>query len=81
VQAFRNAAIELMHSVPGFGIEVLNAEQSRLELRLQRFGACRDALEIWAAEGIRDAGSIPALTPDQFIALADSVRPPHLGAR
>jgi malonate decarboxylase beta subunit len=74
VQAFREAALELLETTAGFGIETLNAEQSRLEDRLQRFGACSDALEIWAAEGVPDGGSVPALPADQFIELADKVR-------
>ncbi|TAI65479.1 biotin-independent malonate decarboxylase subunit beta [Bradyrhizobium sp. Leo170] len=74
VQAFREAALELLETTSGFGIDTLNAEQSRLEDRLQRFGACRDAVEIWAAEGVPDAASVPALPADQFIELADKLR-------
>ncbi len=74
VQAFREAALELLETTAGFGIDTLNAEQSRLEDRLQRFGTCRDAVEIWAAEGVADAASVPALPADQFIELADKVR-------
>ena len=71
VEDFRRAAVELLGSVAAFGIDTLKAEQSRLEDRLQRFGTCPDAVEIWKAEGIPDADSIPALPADQFIALAD----------
>jgi malonate decarboxylase beta subunit len=74
VQAFREAALELLETTAGFGIDTLNAEQSRLEDRLQRFGTCRDAVEIWAAERVADAASVPALPADQFIELADKVR-------
>jgi malonate decarboxylase beta subunit len=74
VQAFREAALELLETAAGFGIGTLNAEQSRLADRLQRFGACPDALDIWAAEGIADAASVPGLPADQFIELADKVR-------
>jgi malonate decarboxylase beta subunit len=73
VQDFRRAALELLASSGAFGIDTLKAEQSRLEDRLRRFGACRDALDIWTAEGVPDAASIPALATDQFIALADKV--------
>jgi malonate decarboxylase beta subunit len=73
VQAFREAALKLVRSTGGFGIDTLKAEQSRLEDRLQRFGTCRDAVEIWTAEGIPDAASIPELPADQFIPLADKV--------
>ncbi|MEJ1969140.1 MAG: biotin-independent malonate decarboxylase subunit beta [Rhizomicrobium sp.] len=74
VQAFRGAALALLGSSSGFGLETLNAEQARLEDRLQRFGACADAVDIWTAEGVSDAASVPALPADQFIALADKVR-------
>jgi len=74
VQAFREAALELLETTTGFGIETLNAEQSRLQDRLQRFGACTDAVDIWTAEGVPDAASVPALPADQFIELADKVR-------
>ena len=59
--------------VAAFGIDTLKAEQARLEERLQRFGACPDAVDIWTAEGIPDAASVPDLPADQFIALADKV--------
>ncbi|MBO4227308.1 biotin-independent malonate decarboxylase subunit beta [Bradyrhizobium neotropicale] len=74
VHAFREVALELLETTAGFGIDTLNAEQFRLEDRLQRFGTCRDAVEIWAAEGVADAASVPALPADQFIELADKVR-------
>jgi len=72
IQAFRDAALELLHSAGTFGIATLLAEQARLEQRLQRFGTCRDAVEIWAALGILEPESIPAMPADQFIALADA---------
>jgi malonate decarboxylase beta subunit len=81
VQDFRNAALELLGSAAGFGLDTLNAEQLRLEDRLQRFGACRDAVDIWTTEGIPDAESIPALPADQFISLADKVRRSRRDAR
>jgi malonate decarboxylase beta subunit len=81
VQDFRDAVLELLGSVADFGTATLNAEQARLEDRLQRFGTCRDAIDIWTAEGVPDARSIPALPADQFIALADKVRRPSRDAR
>jgi malonate decarboxylase beta subunit len=41
---------------------------------LQRFGTCKDALDVWAAEGIADPASVPALPATDFIALADKSR-------
>jgi malonate decarboxylase beta subunit len=74
VQSFRDAAIDLLGSVGGFGLETLRAEQSRLEDRVKRFGTCRDALDIWAAEGVADPASLPAMAADQFITVADEAR-------
>jgi malonate decarboxylase beta subunit len=50
IQSFRNIALSLIGSVPSFGLDVLKAEQARLEERLQRFGDCADAMDIWRAE-------------------------------
>jgi malonate decarboxylase beta subunit len=74
VQGFRDAALELLGSGARFNIDTLNAEQSRLEERLQRFRNCHDAVEIWKAEGIPDPASIPAIPDAAFIALADKYR-------
>ena len=81
VEDFRAAAIGLLASVAGFDLNTLRAEQARLADRLQRFGACPDATDIWAAEGIPDAISIPAMPADQFISLADQVRRTSRDAR
>ncbi len=74
VQSFRETALALLRSDAHFDIDTLKAEQTRLEERLQRFGACADGIDIWTAEGVPNAASIPALPADQFIALADRVR-------
>ena len=81
VQDFRDAALELIASGAAFGIETLRAEQTQLEERLQRFGACPDAVDIWTAEGIPDAASVPDLPADRFIALAAKVREARHDAR
>jgi len=71
VEAFRAAALDLLGWAGGFGLGTLQAEQSRLEERLQRFGTCQDSLDIWAAEGVADPSSVPGMPADPFIALAD----------
>jgi malonate decarboxylase beta subunit len=81
VQDFRDAALALIGAAGAFRIETLQAEQARLEDRLPRFGACPDAVDIWAAEGIPDGASIPDLPADQFIAVADKVRETSRDAR
>ncbi|WP_164937484.1 biotin-independent malonate decarboxylase subunit beta [Bradyrhizobium guangxiense] len=73
VQDFREAALALLDLVGSFGLDSLKAEQERLADRVRRFGACSDALDIWTAEGIAHAETIPELSADQFIALADRI--------
>jgi malonate decarboxylase beta subunit len=73
VQAFRDAAVELLVLVGAFDVEKLTAEQVRLADRLRSFGACEDAVDIWTAEGIANAGTIPELPADQFISLANKI--------
>jgi len=80
VDDFRAAALQLLRFPLAFGLDALDAEQSRLEDRLRRFGACRDATDIWALEGIPQPESIPGLPPDRFLKLAAAF-PPSLGAR
>ena len=63
VQDFRAHRVAIcLASVGGFGLDTLKAEQARLEDRLQRFGACPDAVDIWTAEGVPDAASVPGIT-------------------
>ena len=81
VEDFRAAALHLLTVPLSFGIDSLDAEQSRLEQRLQRFGACRDATDIWTLEGIPQPELIPGLPPDQFLALADAMCPARLDSR
>lgn len=81
VQDFRDAALALLASVAPFTVATLRAEQERLEDRLRRFGGCRDAVEIWAAQGVPDAKSIPAMPADAFIAIADKLSRSRRDAR
>ncbi|MFJ5489229.1 hypothetical protein ACIKTA_17420, partial [Hansschlegelia beijingensis] len=76
VEAFREAALRFLAQPSHLGPRALQAEQSRLEDRLRRFGACGDAVDIWRAEGVPEPEAVPELPADQFIALADKVRRP-----
>ena len=69
VQAFRQAALDAIGRAPAFDFATLEAEQTRLEDRLARFGDCRDATEIWARLGVNDPEAVPALTTADFDAL------------
>jgi len=76
VQDFREAALELLGllgPVGTFGLDRLKAEHERLADRLRRFGACEDAIDIWTAEGVAHAATVPELPADQFIALANRI--------
>ncbi|MHC2333860.1 biotin-independent malonate decarboxylase subunit beta [Bradyrhizobium sp. USDA 4454] len=68
--AFRQAVLDALKVTRGYGVAVLDAEQTRLERRLQRFGAARDAVEIWQALSIDQPADIPALPTDTFLAAA-----------
>jgi malonate decarboxylase beta subunit len=73
IDSFRATALQLIASVPAFGPDVLKAEQARLENRLQRFGACADAVDIWKSEGVADAEAVPAMPFKEFTDLANHV--------
>ena len=81
VESFRNIALHLIGAVPGFGPDVLKAEQARLEQRLQRFGLCADAVDIWKAEGVADAEAVPVMAAADFNDLANKAREPRYDAR
>jgi malonate decarboxylase beta subunit len=66
VVAFRKAAIELLDTKPDLSLEALTAEHHWLGARLERFGACRDALDIWSALGIEAPEKLSLLEADAF---------------
>ncbi|KJC46935.1 malonate decarboxylase subunit beta [Bradyrhizobium sp. LTSP849] len=68
--AFRQAAIDALRGKRGYDKAVLEAEQKRLERRLQRFGEAKDAVEIWQALGLDAPTEIPALPTDAFLRAA-----------
>ncbi len=72
VLAFRRAAIEALRGKRGCDKAVLEAEQKRLERRLQRFGEAKDAVEIWQALGINQPTEIPARPTAAFLRAADN---------
>ncbi|MBR0877837.1 malonate decarboxylase beta subunit [Bradyrhizobium japonicum] len=71
-QAFRGAAIHALGIKRGCNAATLEAEQNRLERRLQRFGEAADAVEIWQALGIDQPTEIPALPTAAFLRAADN---------
>ncbi|OGI48126.1 MAG: biotin-independent malonate decarboxylase subunit beta [Candidatus Muproteobacteria bacterium RBG_16_65_34] len=74
VAAFRGAALELLEHRRPLALETLAAEHARLEERLERYGDCRDAGEIWARLGIAQPQRLPLLDEDEFLAAAAGAR-------
>jgi len=72
--AFRAAALELLEHAPTFDVAMLRAEQARLEARVERFGGCKDALDVWRALGADTPEAIPGLPDDEFAKLADQLQ-------
>jgi malonate decarboxylase beta subunit len=66
IAAFRQASIDLLKTKPDLSFEALTAEHDALGARLTRFGACRDALDIWSALGIEAPEKLPLLEADAF---------------
>ncbi len=66
VAAFRAAALDLIGRAPAFDLAMLEAEQARLRARIDRFGDCRDATEIWARLGVNDPDAVPAMDTRAF---------------
>ena len=78
---FRDAAGFLLKHAPAFGAATLEAQQSRLEQRIERFGACKDAVDVWRILGAAEPQSIPELPYPEFFALATQLQEPRHDAR
>lgn len=81
VDSFRTAAIEAVARATGLGLEMMQAEQGRLARRLDRFGRCADAYDLWAALGVEMPDAVPDMTTDEFVILADAIEEASHGAR
>jgi malonate decarboxylase beta subunit len=81
IESFRVAAMHLIRCSSGFDTDVLKSEQLRLNQRLQQFGSCIDAIDIWRSEGVENPGAVPGMAADDFIALANKIRGPRYDAR
>jgi malonate decarboxylase beta subunit len=71
VPSFRDAARRLIKRAPPMNVATLAAEQCQLLKRLERFGACTDAVDVWRSIGATEPQAIPALAYQEFIALAE----------
>jgi malonate decarboxylase beta subunit len=66
IAAFRIAAIALLGLKPDLSLEALTAEHEWLGKRLQDFGDCRDAVDIWTKLGIDAPQKLPLLEAAEF---------------
>lgn len=70
IAAFRDAAIGLLRQAqaPDLSLAAMQAEHRRLANRLERFGQCRDAVDIWRTLGIEEPAGLPLLEIPEFVA-------------
>ncbi|MGY5808894.1 biotin-independent malonate decarboxylase subunit beta [Rhizobium sp. LEGMi198b] len=71
IPAFRVGAIAALQRPAILDQAVLEAEQTRLEYRLRRFGDARDATEIWARLHIEHPAEIPERDIETFLTTAN----------
>lgn len=74
IAAFRAAAIAALAAHQPLTLDTMLAEHAALAARLDRFGHCHDALDIWRTLGLAEAESIPLLDTAAFLAAANPVR-------
>jgi malonate decarboxylase beta subunit len=81
VASFRDAARYLIEHAPSMSLSTLESEQLRLTARIERFGTCADAVDIWRSLGADEPQNIPALSYREFVALANDLQEPRHDAR
>ena len=70
IDSFRDAAMALVERVPAFDLATMEKEQARLARRLEQFGQCQDATDIWQMMGITDPDTVAGLSDEDFEKLA-----------
>jgi malonate decarboxylase beta subunit len=73
-EAFREAALAALSRAGRLELSTLQAEQQRLERRLERFGEARDGTDVWSALGIGDPQAVPGLAYQEFLRQAADSR-------
>jgi malonate decarboxylase beta subunit len=67
IDDFRRIVLELLTDPPALDLELLKAEQRRLQDRLDCFGDCRDALDIWRKRGWSHPEKLFNISDEQFL--------------
>jgi len=82
VEAFRQAALQALDSGRvSFDLENLEAEHAMLTQRLEQFGDCRDAKEIWQRLGLPSAEELALMPADEFVKTTADARNVARGAQ
>ena len=74
IAAFRAAAVRALDMREAFTLPALLAEHASLTQRIDRFGKCRDALDVWRELGFSEPQRLPLLDNAAFLALCEMVR-------
>ncbi|KIL96711.1 Malonate decarboxylase beta subunit [Paramagnetospirillum magnetotacticum MS-1] len=74
IAAFRAQAIAALDLRPDLSLEALEREHAVLGQRLDRFGTCRDGIDIWRNLGIDQPERLPLLEAEAFIAITAGKR-------
>ena len=72
--AFRQAAVEAMRAPSTLSLASLEQEHERLRTRLERFGDCPDAIDIWSRHGIAAPNRLPLLENQEFLDAVNTKR-------
>lgn len=68
--AFRTAAMDALRQPRALDIENLERDQERLSMRLNFYGDCKDAEEIWSRMGIISSRQVALLDEEELVELA-----------
>jgi len=74
LDAFRRAASAVIAPGTPLSLDLLADEHERLKARMDRFGDCGDALDIWARYGIARPERLPLLDTADFLDSVDGKR-------
>lgn len=77
LDAFREAAAGFLDRPAPLDLDAVLAEHERLGERIERFGTCGDALDIWAALGVEHPANVTRLDTAEFLAAAAHLRGAH----
>jgi len=69
VAQFRSAAVGLLGQARPLSLAALEAEHALLTERLTRYGACRDALDIWQRAGVPEPLRVTDMEADDIVAI------------